>query len=91
MDQAPDNPKPARQSVFAVWAWPRWAWVALALLILVVYPLSIGPVSWLSAHGYIPKNAERVLTLLYLPVFIATFLSPALWEIMGKYVTWWSS
>ena|SRR5436190_17578557 len=47
--------------------WAKWT-AAVLVVVLTAYPLSIGPVIWLSRSGWIPESAGRPLAYLYAPL-----------------------
>jgi hypothetical protein len=63
----------------------RWRlrWVAVGLLVLVLYVLSVGPVSYLDSHGFIPERTSPFLKWLYLPVAPLTYF-----ETWRRYLNW---
>jgi len=62
--------------------------VAGLVIALVLYALSVGPVAWLSAHGYLPGFVGYV----YLPLHWLYMASPApMREAFDAYIQWWGS
>jgi hypothetical protein len=53
----------------------RWRlrWVAVGLLALVLYVLSVGPVAYLDSHGFVPERTIPFLKWFYLPVASLTY------------------
>lgn len=45
-----------------------WGIAFLLVLVLVIYPLSVGPCEWLGAHDLIPEYVAPVLQFLYWPL-----------------------
>jgi hypothetical protein len=82
-------------AAFAVWLMvrilnrrERWAkWTAAALLfVLVLYPLSAGPSTWLLHHGDLPKPAFRFVLAIYEPLaFVVENLPEALNNAVREY------
>ena len=56
--------------------------VGIAILVVVVYPLSYGPAAWLSTHGYVP---DFLVDIPYSPLW---WLSEKL-EWFGEIVEWY--
>jgi hypothetical protein len=50
MDE-PQNTR--RHSVFTVWRWPRWTWAVIIPVLVVCYPLIVGPFVWMVDRGYL--------------------------------------
>jgi hypothetical protein len=72
------------------WYWSRW--VALGLVILlIVYPLGLGPVAWFLETGEVPAWLETELILFYAPIAMAVHCLP---EPVAKayvgYIRWWA-
>lgn len=70
----------------------RWGrWLVLGLVLLVAYPLSLGPVVWLEHRGYSNPTLIRARQLLYHPAReINTRFAPAPFrDLWGSYVRWW--
>lgn len=44
-----------------------WATV-VAVVVLVIYPLSLGPLTWLDYHGFMPEWSDGPLRTLYAPL-----------------------
>jgi hypothetical protein len=62
--------------------------VVFALMLLLLYPLSVGPVAWLTAHGYLPGFVVYV----YMPLQGLYMALPApIREAFDAYVQWWGS
>jgi hypothetical protein len=60
-------------------------WLAALSLLLVVYPLSVGPAVCLSNHGYIPESALTI----YKPLdLVAWICPPAKWFFRWWLVVW---
>ncbi|MDB5340920.1 MAG: hypothetical protein JWN70_6539 [Planctomycetaceae bacterium] len=71
-----------------------WLWwtVAGLILLLVVYPLSIGPVGWFMEFvGLDDRNhwTARLLRIVYAPVLMLGHSSPDAEEIMRQYLLLW--
>ena len=69
-------------------AWVWWALVAL----VVLYPLSVGPVNWLYQHseGEWPHRIHRAARLVYFPIDYLTDHSQTAFDIVAWYVSFWS-
>uniref|UniRef100_A0A7C2K2S0 Uncharacterized protein n=1 Tax=Schlesneria paludicola TaxID=360056 RepID=A0A7C2K2S0_9PLAN len=84
MDQPPTHPLPRRVAWFAPWTWRRRSWFALLpVLLLVAYPLSIGPAVLLLAHDWL--NFE-VFRSAYYPLLWVSDHSDALGKVLDWYV-----
>ena len=60
--------------------------VTVTLILLLLYPLSAGPVGWLGEHGYVPQFFEYA----YTPLMWLYMASPApVQEAFVAYLTWW--
>lgn len=81
-----------RRSVFAVWHWPRWTWAIVVVLMLVGYPLSIGPAYWMLGMGVIPQTATTVefLRAFYYPLNAASENSEWLRTAIDRYHRFWA-
>jgi hypothetical protein len=66
---------------------PVWLWITIALfVVLVVYPLSIGPYLWLSDVAY---SAVVFIDPAYDPLRWIAAQSEASDRAMNKYCSWW--
>src|SRR5262245_31669408 len=65
-----------------------WATVMVVVL-LVAYPLSIGPISWLADHGFLPDPVKQPLRYFYYPLAWAVLRSGAAYDIYTWYVRLW--
>lgn len=67
-----------------------WATFCL-LLAIVVYPLSVGPVSWMYAKGWLPTSgpAYDALVTLYAPMRWVRDNSDSARRILDGYHDWW--
>ena len=73
--------------------WPLWTAVAL-FLVLVVYPLSTGPVIritlWLAQNHWIDWETKTSISgWLYLPLSFLCAWSPAAHHFFNVYLDWW--
>lgn len=64
-------------------------WLVIGLVLLVAYPLSQGPVVWLSSHGKINETTCRYMDAFYLPVHLVTIRAPRVWKAYHSYLRWW--
>jgi hypothetical protein len=62
-------------------------WATVSLVALLLYPLSIGPVIWLGAHGFLPESLEPALVVFYSPVIWAAEDGPAA---ISRPVNWYA-
>ena len=84
--------KPATcRSMFAVWRWRKRVLIPLAFLMLLGYPLSLGPVCWLFERGYAPASAEPIVIVIYYPLLIACENNSVAQNIFDPYADWWRS
>jgi hypothetical protein len=77
-----DNKKPGG------WAWGWWLAIGLAAL-LIVYPLSLGPVEWIESKS---ENdwLETGIDYFYFPVFLALERFPeSVRDVYRQYRNWW--
>jgi hypothetical protein len=58
--------------------------VVAALLALVLYPLSIGPVEWLGRQGYIPEAMLPIVKLIYTPLIWLAEQVPSISEFLRQ-------
>jgi len=65
--------------------------VAVVLVLVVLYPLSYGPVMWLSYHGYLKAVSEHFIIAVYKPteVMIEPLPDP-IRRAYFDYMLWWS-
>jgi hypothetical protein len=73
----PDNPRRAKGG--------GWAVLALGLLVVALYVLSVGPWYWLAMHGYIPLGSDQM----YLPLWRAAQSWPPADAVLQSYLGWW--
>ena len=64
------------------------AWIAYVLLFLVLYVLSIGPFDCATNRKLISKPVAEKLTYLYTPIGVACYYSPAVEDLLSKYLRW---
>ena len=67
-------------------------------MLLVAYPLSIGPVAWLGMHGYIPcvdessiPSLDRFLIVVYWPLKVLSDNFDPFQRLTEWYVSLWTS
>lgn len=87
-DQIMPGPTPPRRSRFAVWRWPRWVWYVIVPLMVLGYPLSVGPAAVLY-DGRLPPSMMTVAEIAYLPLIQVCELFPPLYDALQRYVQWW--
>jgi hypothetical protein len=64
-------------------------WITVALLVvLVAYPLSMGPISWIFFH-VLPKSSLPLINALYAPIEWAAGCSPIAGSAAEWYVSLW--
>ena len=61
---------------------PWVGWIVWAILVPVLYVLSVGPVQWLVLKEYLPGEAAYI----YLPL---QYLPDSAVEAIKRYVVWW--
>ncbi len=82
--------KPAtRRSILAVWKWPSWAWYVVVVLMLVGYPLSMGPYAWLVEHEYLSPPVEMALGYFFMPIRLLVIIVPPLEAPYAWYLRLW--
>lgn len=81
---------PFRQLVLMPWRWNRWIGILAVPLMLVAYPLSVGPVVWLYEKGYMSDSLAETVSMAYLPVTLAAESSPAAEYALNWYLEWWA-
>jgi hypothetical protein len=78
-----------RRSLFAVWRWPWWVWALIVPLLLIAYPLSIGPVYWMLSREGVPPVAWTVIGAVYAPLGFVSEYIPPLKRAIELYLYWW--
>ena len=86
-------------TIFA--AWIIWLTVRIAnsrdrrairtviiVMLVLAYPLSMGPMVWLGEHGYLPRSMERAFNLVLLPVLLTVRHGP---PAIGRWMAWYIS
>jgi hypothetical protein len=67
-------------------------WLTVALVAVVVYPLSIGPVIWLDRKGLLPESFELALRAFYWPVIQAYHHGPEpVQDVLDRYGDLWGN
>jgi len=61
-----------------------WASVAIVLVVLVLYPLSVGPMVWLETHDWIPSVVMEV----YRPLWYVP-LDRHPWDWLSRWESFW--
>lgn len=79
-----------RHSLFAVWHWPRWVWFVIVPVILLAYPLSIGPATYLFAKGYLGENSGHALNQFYDPLHSICARNETSDAALSYYIQWWA-
>ena len=64
-----------------------WIAVTVAAMLLIVYPLSLGPYSWLAMNGYLSHNFGRIF---YFPISFLAQQSDTVRSVFTEYVRWWT-
>jgi len=70
-----------------------WMTVALvlALVLLLAYPLSIGPYWWLHNHITLPVQIENALNAFYDPIWKTCWSGPDWFgNVIRDYLGWWA-
>ncbi len=65
--------------------------VALVLLILLMWPLSLGPVVWLYDHDYMSDQTAQMVGVLYQSLSWITQAYPPLENLLIRYLELWRS
>lgn len=71
------------------WHWPQWVWFVIAPVMLFGYPLSIGPVAYLTVNEYFSDETIRALTVFYWPLLNACGKTEVTEEALNRYCNWW--
>jgi hypothetical protein len=86
-----DKPKSKAQQEAEEWVdpypkkkTPYWRWLGTSVLLLVVYVLSLGPMSLLYSKGIVPQSVFKAI---YVPLAIAGRSSPAFDALLDSYVS----
>ena len=66
-----------------------WA-VGTALMAIVLYPLSLGPMEWLGRYGYIPEAMKPVLRSFYAPLLWIARQVPLVDEFLRWCIDLWN-
>ncbi len=79
MDEKPVS----RRSILAVWHWPRWVWVSIAVA-CVIYPLTAMPFIFFALRaGFSDPEVASFTTIAYAPVIYASENIPAVSQFLG--------
>jgi hypothetical protein len=72
------------------WSWGWWLGIGLAVL-LIAYPLSLGPVEWSIEDADIPRWMQTALEWFYAPISTALdYLPRSVVKAYVRYVRWWT-
>jgi hypothetical protein len=83
---------PRRIAWFAPWTWKRRTKiVASLLLVLVAYPLSIGPMAWVQGKGVLPDTVVDFLIVTYTPLEYVASQSLLTAMLLMAYIDFWQS
>ena len=67
------------------------AYIAVAVaLASVFYVLSMGPLLWLSDHGYLSDSVRQFLSRVYEPLWVVASYVPPLKQFLHWYVSLWA-
>ena len=67
-----------------------WPWITVALVaVLVLYPLSIGPATWLTNRGLLPEWAVDPVESFYAPVYWLFQQSEWSYRLLAWYLDFW--
>lgn len=65
-------------------------WIAIALVGLLAYPLSVGPMRWLANHGVFSESSLSFLEFFYSPLRVVLDNDiPVLTWLFGAYLEFW--
>ena len=64
-------------------------WLVAAFALLIAYPLSIGPLVYLTEKDHIPEEAEDTLSIIYAPILWLMDSSEQVSAGMEVYIGWW--
>ena len=71
----------------------RWPWVVIVGLpvLVIAYPLSYGPISWLGVNGYIAQDStlRPVLEAIYTPLIWMALREGVFFDFMEWYLGFW--
>lgn len=82
------TPTPPPRSWFTIW---RWKWVMIYVLLLIAYPLSMGPVAWVIERRNLPeKLAAPAFVGFYSPIYISAYVL-GMNDAVVTYCEWWRS
>jgi hypothetical protein len=69
---------------------PGWAFWTVVVVVLVVYPLSMGPASWLGRQAGSPFWLSRAIAAIYQPLWwIEGRLPQFVSDQQARYLGWW--
>lgn len=89
MDEPPGHdPLPKSILRYAPWRWRR-RWLVIPIL-MIAYPLSLGPVVWLHDRQRLPEGSRDVLMAIYLPLWFVMQTEPGR-QTLGRYVGFWET
>jgi hypothetical protein len=63
-------------------------WATVVVVVLVVYPLSVGPAEWMRVHGWLSKGDMQALKWFYRPLAWLETKGP---EPIGRLLFWYES
>jgi hypothetical protein len=67
-------------------------WILAAFIVVLVgYPLSIGPMAWVAERGYLPEAAETPLEVLYAPLGMLAKHVPTFRYVIEWYLEYWET
>ena len=66
-----------------------WATAAMTIVLVALYPLSLGPVCWLQSRGPLPSSAESVLSVIYKPLEWLAENSETVNDVVVWYAGFW--
>jgi len=67
-------------------------WATVALVVVVMYPLSMGPAWWMCHKMRLPGGVVVVIDCVYEPIWWAAWNGPEWFRDLAKgYLHWWTS
>ena len=60
-------------------------WATVAVVVVLLYPLSTGPAAWLRMH-VLPKSTRKAMDAFYYPVAVITHKVPGTNNLLTRYI-----
>ena len=65
-------------------------WLTLGMILFFMYPLSVGPATWMHSRGYLSPAAKEILEFIYQPIGWLHENSQVAADLLQRYLSWWS-